>query len=134
MRLGAVVLGGPWLLILVLLAVGGRFQRARGSEIDMLLLAVVYPTGPALAGLLLGLAMPWLRRPWAAVVAGIVASVPWFAVLSIAFDPHGQRPYAMDWPVTLITALCLGPVAGAFAHDLIPIIRKRRERSSHRVV
>src|SRR3982751_2202440 len=85
MRLGAVVLGGPWLLILVLLLLGGRFQRGRGSEMDMLVLAVVYPTGTALAGFLLGLVMPLLRRPWAAVVAGVVASVPWFAVLSLAF-------------------------------------------------
>src|SRR5690349_8503752 len=94
MRLGALALGGPWLLILVLL-LGGRFQRARGSEMDMVVLAVVYPLGPALAGLLLGLVMPYLRRPWAAVVGGILASIPWFALLSLAFDPHGPRPYTV---------------------------------------
>ena len=134
MRIGAVALGGPWLLILVMLLLGGRFQRARGSEIDILVLAVVYPIGPALAGALLGLAMPFLRRPWAAVVAGVLAGVPWFATLSVAFDPHGTHPYSVDWPIALVLALCLGPVAGAFAHDLIPIIRKRRERSARRVV
>jgi hypothetical protein len=130
---GAVILGAPWLLVLVLLVLGGRFQRNRGSEIDMLVLAIVYPLGPAVAGALLGLCMPLLRRPWTAVVAGMIAGIPWFALMSLAFDPHGPHPYSVDWPVTIFLAVCLGPVAGAFAHDLIPVMRKRRERSSRRV-
>lgn len=133
-RLGALALGGPWLLLVLLLVVGGRFQRVRSSEWDMLVLVFAYPLGSALAGLLLGLAMPLLRRPWAAVLAGFLATVPWFAAISIAAEPHDSTPYSVHWPVTLLLAACLGPVAGALAHDLIPEMRKRRERASKRVV
>jgi hypothetical protein len=134
MSLGALALGGPWLIILAMLLFGGRFLTSRRIEADMLVLAVTYPLGPAIAGLLLGVVMPRLRRPWAAVVAGVLASLPWFAAMSLAFEPHGSRPYSVKWPVVLIMALCFGPVAGAFAHDLIPITRKRHERASRRVV
>jgi len=76
MRLGAMVLGGPWLIALAMLLLGGRFQHIRRSEIDMLVLAVTYPLGPAVAGFLLGLVMPLLRRPRAAIAGCILASVP----------------------------------------------------------
>jgi hypothetical protein len=121
------VLLGPWLLLLLCLPFAGRFMSLRrGGEIDLLVMLVVYPLGPAIAGLFLGLVQPWLRQPWVAILAGIPAGIAWLALISLAFQPHGPNPYSVDWIPTSILGPLFGAVAGAFAHDLIPIQRRRR--------
>lgn len=130
--IGAIALAGPWLIIVLMLAFGGRFAHGRGGEWDLLVLALTYPLGPALAGLLLGILMPLLRRPWVAVVLGMVAGVAWFATMSLAMDPHGSAPYSVKWPISIFSGVIFGPIAGALAHDLIPIERRRRQRSANR--
>jgi hypothetical protein len=118
--LGAAILGAPWVLLLLVLAIGGRYQVARSTEYDLLLLAAVYPLGPALAGVVLGAVQPVLWRPWVAVLAGIVVVIPWFAAMSLALDPHGRHPYEIEWPLTIICSLCFGPLAGTYGHDFLP--------------
>ena len=133
LRLGALyavlILGLPCLLLLAAALLGGRYQQGRGGTVvDVGLLSVLYPAGIALAGGIVGLGAPVVRRRWHAALLGAAAALPAFALIVRTFDPHDPTALRGRVVVTLACALLLGPTVGVliFQHEQGSGTRRRR--------
>ena len=110
--LGVCALGIPALLLVAISVFGGRYQISSGVEDDMWVLAALYPVGAAVAGAV-GFAFgPWVRRAWQASLLGSTAMFPMFALISISSEPHGPRPYHVQWGLAAVLGVLVGGVAG----------------------
>jgi drug/metabolite transporter (DMT)-like permease len=78
----------------------------------MWVLTVLYPLGAALAGAIGFAFAPLVRRAWKAGLLGFVALFPMFALISIAAEPYGPKPYHIQWGVAAIGAALVGGLAG----------------------
>jgi uncharacterized integral membrane protein len=125
---------GIFILLLAAVAViGGRFQTIRGVEYDMWLTAIIYPTGIAIAGAVIGLVAPWVSRAWHGGITGFIAATPIFTLFTMAADPRGPDAYSVHWGMALFLAAILGiPVGSALVGSQLVARKgaKRRIRSA----
>ncbi len=97
------------LLIWILLLIGGpEHQDRHGTLVRMDLLAFTYPLGTVLAGALMGIALPAVRRLWVAIPAGILALTPWAFGVSVAVDRGYQHWTRLHTVVSAVIAVVLG--------------------------
>lgn len=113
------------ILILIAIVLGGRYQRCSKSShelCDYVLLLVTYPLGAGIMGAILGALNPLCRRLWLAIPVGIVAAVPWFALIAVTNVKTLAHWRAEDYWLVGICSAMMGPVIG---YAIWKVLQKR---------
>ena len=112
---------------------GGRFQIDHGSVTDMWLLAVLYPVGLFLSGIVGALFSGWWsNRRMAALAAGI-SVLPLFGLISVAAEHSGPTaPYRVVWRLTIACSALTAVIVATMYTDLVRRFEAARERTRQR--
>lgn len=117
---------------------GGRFQSDHGSATDMWLLAILYPVGVFLSGIVAVLFGGWWSRRLTAGLATGVSALPFYVLISLAVGHSGPTaPYRLDWSLVLGCAGTLAVTVIVFYQYLVrrmelakQRVRRRRESAA----